>query len=88
MIVPGSPEHRQRVIRNFRRVRANMQQLFVDVEHWNRTHPHETPIDADPDGQMRRFITSIDYMLECERVAKGVGPIEPVLTGKDKRTRQ
>jgi len=37
-----------------KRVQKEINQIFIDVAHWNRAvrKPDELPIDADPDGEM------------------------------------
>jgi hypothetical protein len=43
--VPEALE-RDRLVRRRLRGRAEVAQCKVDVEHWNRTHPNETPLDT------------------------------------------
>jgi hypothetical protein len=34
----------------------------ADIAHWNRTHPHDSPIDPDPDGavaEIRAYLTTL-----------------------------
>lgn len=38
---------RDRIIRRFRRARANAAQLKADIEAWNDANPHEKPIDTE-----------------------------------------
>jgi hypothetical protein len=33
-------------------IRREISQIFLDAESWNSLHPHEEPIDADPDGEL------------------------------------
>lgn len=35
------------------KIKAEIEQIFVDASHWNRIHPDEEPIDPDPDGKMK-----------------------------------
>lgn len=35
-------------------VLAEIRQIFLDAEHWNRLHPEEEPIDPDPDDVLAR----------------------------------
>jgi len=62
---------RSAIIRKIRRAKGEIEQYFVDVEHWNSMHPDE-PIDGDPGGRMRRIL---DAYTEClrheERIAGG-----------------
>lgn len=57
---------RQEIIDEAKRIRAECQQILLDGEHWNNIHPNEEPIDADPEGQLKRTIAGIDAMLENE----------------------
>ena len=34
------------------KVVAEINHIFADCDHWNRTHPEEVPIDPDPDGAL------------------------------------
>jgi hypothetical protein len=36
---------------------------FDDIAHWNRLHPHETPIDPDPDGQMAELLRYLNTLI-------------------------
>lgn len=50
--------------RDSRRIIENIDQLFADCAHWNRLHPDEKPINADPDGMLgkekARLLAEID----------------------------
>jgi hypothetical protein len=46
---------RQRLIAEAKRIAREIDQIFLDAEHWNAAHPHEEPIDPDPDGVLRRI---------------------------------
>jgi hypothetical protein len=74
----GSPEHRARIVRCMELKRDDVRQIFIDVEHWNAQHPHEQPIDPDPDGALRRLLDGLEFSLACEASKGGVGPIEPI----------
>lgn len=55
------------------RVESNIREIelmFSDAEHWNRVHPHEEPIDVDPDGRLRATLAAYREMLEID-AAKG-----------------
>lgn len=49
-------------------LRAGIQQIFDDAEHWNRRHTpwKGKPIDPDPDGKLRRCADAIDLMFARE----------------------
>jgi hypothetical protein len=70
----GSPEHRARIIQNIRRWCDEIRQLLIDVEHWNRVHPNEEPIDIDPGGQLRQMLSEGEEMLARD---PGHGPLAP-----------
>ena len=55
---------------NGRRMRADIEQIFRDVDHWNRTHPDEDPIDPDPDGTLRQLADEIDALLLAEQTTE------------------
>lgn len=48
-----SPEAlRARMIAGAQKTIADIDQLDIDCDYWNRNHPDEEPLQADPDGQM------------------------------------
>ena len=55
------------ILANFRRMRADIEQIFLDINHWNRRHPDEDPIDPDPDGTLRQLADEIDALLLAEQ---------------------
>lgn len=46
-----------------RRVRLahEIEQIFIDAEHWNQCvrQSSEAPIDPDPDGELRRILNAL-----------------------------
>lgn len=50
-------------------MRAEIQSIFDDADHWNRVHPREEPINPDPGGLLRRIVDGIDKMLAAESKA-------------------
>ncbi len=46
---------RYTLVQRIRAAKAEVEQYFRDVDHWNRQHPEETPIDGDPDGRLGRI---------------------------------
>ncbi len=72
-------KQRHEIINEALRIRAEMQQIFNDCEHWNAhvRQPSVVPINPDPDGQMGRFIRSIDAGLQKELLCVHIeGPDE------------
>lgn len=65
---------RTRIIARFRRLKAEIEQGFIDCEVWNDTvrKPNEAPMNFDPFGEMRRMADAIDEMLAND---PGHGPI-------------
>lgn len=57
---------RQGLIDEARRIRKEIEQIFLDAEHWNLIHPEENPIDPDPDGTLVRMAKGIDEGLKRE----------------------
>ena len=58
------------IVANGRLLRADIEQTFRDVGHWNRTHPDEDPVDPDPDGMLRQIADEIDALLLAEQTAE------------------
>jgi hypothetical protein len=54
------------IISRAQHLRQEIAMIFNDVEHWNRIHPDEKPIDADPDGLLRRMAHFLEVVLEQE----------------------
>jgi hypothetical protein len=64
------------IIRDMERAIATVDQLFADTAHWNRLHPEEEPIEADPDGEMAAIKRYAEAMIrECCRPRKIGEPI-------------
>lgn len=72
--VIGTPDERRRILRKYKRLRAEVQQIFTDAESWNEfaRKPDEEPIDPDPFGELKRLLSAIDELLAND---KGIGPI-------------
>lgn len=68
---------RQEILDNFRSLRKDVEQMFIDCDHWNRyvRLPHEDVMDPDPGGRLRRLVRAIDEMLATD---PGTGPIAPL----------
>ena len=58
------------IVANGRLLRANIEHIFLDVDHWNRTHPDSNPIDPDPDGTLRQIADEIDALLLAQQTAE------------------
>ena len=43
-----------------------IRQLRLDAEHWNRLHPDEQPIVADPDGELAILDDALVALLRAE----------------------
>lgn len=59
---------RAQIVANARVLRAEIEQIFIDLSHWNDSvrKPGEEPVDPDPDGKLRRIADVIDRMLANE----------------------
>ena len=53
----NNAERHQRgmIVANCRLLRADVEQIFRDADHWNRTHPDEDAIDPERARQRRRL---------------------------------
>lgn len=45
---------KEHLIRDAKRIINNINQILIDCAHWNRLHPGERPINADPDGMLAK----------------------------------
>lgn len=72
-----SDPERRRIINNARKLRANIEQIFIDCASWNDNarKPDDAPIDPDPFGEMRRMADQLDDFLAND---PGHGPIAPL----------
>lgn len=66
---------RQRILDNVKAHIESIEQLFTDVAHWNRTHPNEEPVDADPDGRLRLTQDAYREMLAIDEAQGHTGKI-------------
>ncbi len=59
-------EQRARLVEKIRHARQQIAQMFIDCEHWNNEvrQPHESPIDPDPDGDLRLLAGFYDRLLQ------------------------
>lgn len=65
---PQAVRERQALIGRAATLRANVRQILNDVDSWNDNarQPGEAPIDADPDGLLRRLLAALDAFLDGE----------------------
>lgn len=66
---------REQIIQQARQLAAEIEHLFASTAHWNRCHPHELPIDPDPDGELAALLADLRAQLADD---VGVGPIPPL----------
>lgn len=45
-------EAREAIMRSRERIAHNVRQMVRDMDHWNRAHPTETPLDVDDGGKL------------------------------------
>jgi hypothetical protein len=57
---------REVIVNRAKKLRAEIEQTFLDADHWNRTHADQPPIEADPDGQLRQIASGLDSFLAFE----------------------
>lgn len=59
---------RQRLTERAMKLRADIEQIFIDCASWNDNarKPGEALIDPDPDGKLRRMADGLDRMLSAE----------------------
>lgn len=65
----GSPEERIGFIERAIRIRAEIQQIFLDADHWNRSvrKPDEELIDPDPKGEMKNALEELNKFIGPEQ---------------------
>ena len=59
--------NRALLLEQVRMTRAEIEQIFMDAEHWNRMHPNEAKIDVDSDGTLRQTADDLDALLLREQ---------------------
>lgn len=66
------PPDRQRIIARAIVQRAEIEQIFVDIDSWNKNSTARKngadAIDPDPDGKLRRMADGLDRMIAAEIV--------------------
>lgn len=60
---------RKQMIRDARRIRGEIAQIFADAAHWNTCmrKPDEPPLDPDRDGLLARIAKDLDAFLKREK---------------------
>ena len=51
------------------RLGLQLKEMEEDVDHYNRTHPNEKPLVADPGGVIARLIAELDQSLAFARTS-------------------
>jgi len=59
MSAPAMP--REEFHRRAKGIIRKIDALFADCARWNRLHPNEEPVEADPDGTMRASLADFLY---------------------------
>lgn len=57
---------RQNLINDAAKIVNDIEQQLIDIAYWNELHPTEIPIEADADGQLRRWKRGFERMLAHE----------------------
>lgn len=52
---------RESLLKRRDKLAHEIEQIFLDAEHWNTCvrKSHEAPIDPDPDGELKRILVSL-----------------------------
>lgn len=66
---------RKRILDNVQKNIATIEGLFADTDHWNREHPNEEPVDADPDGRLRATLAAYRELLAIDEAKGHTGKI-------------
>jgi hypothetical protein len=45
------------------RIAHNVRQMVLDIDHWNRAHPKELPIELDDEGKLAAALKPIGLSL-------------------------
>jgi RNA polymerase-binding transcription factor DksA len=61
---------RSQIVSRAKQQLAEVQQIFIDENHWNRCvrKADEAMIDCDPDGQLKRIRAALEKMLAAEKI--------------------
>jgi hypothetical protein len=63
------PDQRAALVRRAQRLLDEVRQLRLDADHWNRAHPGERPIIADPRGELARVERQATAILDAIKEA-------------------
>lgn len=61
-----SIEHtRESLVARAKYLKSEIEQIFLDAEHWNNAvrKPHEELIDPDPQGELKQLLNGLNVML-------------------------
>jgi hypothetical protein len=63
---PAAAHQRAMIVEKVRKARQEIAQIFLDCEHWNTQvrQPQESPIDPDPEGDLRLLAAFYDRLLK------------------------
>jgi hypothetical protein len=62
-VVPGSPAHRERIVRNIERHRREVAQYLTVAASWNDNNPHKAKLEVDPGGVVTAYLAKLDAWL-------------------------
>lgn len=68
---------REQILAETRRLRDELRLDFNTTNHWNRTHPEQTPIPHDP--QLLVVLAQYDAIL-ADEADRNIGPTRPAVT--------
>ncbi len=71
--IQGRVRSRVELIEDLKRLRASIEQMFIDAVKWN--DGRVDPVDPDPNGEMRKMADSIDAVLATD---PGHGPLQQI----------
>lgn len=52
-----------KLLRKAKKARVEIEQIFIDCEHYNSIHPGQEPIEADPGGVMAKQARALDEFI-------------------------
>lgn len=55
---------REAILNKAKGMLTEINQIFLDAEHWNNTHPEEEPINPDKDGFLRHMAEILDGVIK------------------------
>ena len=59
---------REQLITRTRKIKSEIEQIFIDAAHWNENvrKPRQVPIDPDPDGKLALILEGLNKTLKTE----------------------